>query len=81
MQLVPADEKQPHKGMPKHGQMTEGDHLEMTRQMREKWLWTNFTVISLGLWLITSPITFGYNSGRMAWNDAISGILLAAFAA
>jgi hypothetical protein len=80
MQLVPADEKHRHEGMPEHGQMTEGDHLEMTRQMREKWLWTNFTVISLGLWLITSPFTFGYSSGRMAWNDVISGVLLAAFA-
>ncbi|MGH2604018.1 MAG: vitamin K epoxide reductase family protein, partial [Dehalococcoidia bacterium] len=49
----------------------------MTRQMREKWLWTNITVASLGLWLVSSPFTFGYNSDRMTWNDVISGILLA----
>ena len=29
MQLVPADEKHRHEGMPKHGQMSEGNHLEM----------------------------------------------------
>lgn len=36
------------------------DHVEMVRQMRAPWLWTNFTVIVLGLWLATSPATFGY---------------------
>lgn len=80
MQLVPADGKQSHEGMPQHGQMMEGDPLEMTRQMREKWLWTNFTIISLGVWLMSSPFTFGYTSGRMTWNDVVSGALLAAFA-
>jgi len=28
-----------------HEEMQSGDHLEMTRQMREKWLWPNCTVI------------------------------------
>ncbi|HEX5104012.1 MAG TPA: hypothetical protein VFV87_09395 [Pirellulaceae bacterium] len=28
--------------------------------MRAPWLWTNFTIIALGLWLATSPFTFGY---------------------
>jgi hypothetical protein len=81
MQLVQADEKHRHEAMPEHGEVAEGDHLEMTRQMREKWLWTNFTVISLGVWLITSPFTFGYTSERMTWNDYLSGALLAFFAA
>lgn len=58
-----------------------GDHLEMTRRMRAKWLWTNFTVISLGVWLITSPFTFGYTSERMIWSDVISGALLVFFSA
>ena len=63
-----------------HRQMDGDDHLAMTRQMREKWLWTNFTIISLGVWLISSPFTFGYTSQRMIWNDIASGLLLAAFA-
>lgn len=57
-----------------------GDHLEMTRKMREKWLWTNFTVILLGLWLVSSPFTFGYTSAAMRWSDVASGVLLAVFA-
>lgn len=36
------------------------DHADMIRQMRAPWLWTNFTVIALGAWLVTSPSTFGY---------------------
>lgn len=43
-----------------HGEPMAGDHREMVRQMRAPWLWTNFTVIALGAWLITSPFTFGY---------------------
>jgi hypothetical protein len=43
-----------------HGEAGAGDHAEMIRQMRRPWLWTNFTVIALGAWLITSPATFGY---------------------
>jgi len=81
MALVREDQRgHEHRGTQRHEEMGRGDHLEMTRQMREKWLWTNFTVISLGLWLVTSPFTFGYASGRMMWNDVISGVLLAAFA-
>jgi hypothetical protein len=41
---------------------TPGDHREMIRKMRCPWLWTNFTVIALGVWLITSPVTFGYGN-------------------
>jgi hypothetical protein len=41
------------------------DHAEMVRRMREKWLWTNFTVIALGVWLASSPRTFGYHSPAM----------------
>lgn len=81
MQLVPK-ERQAHEaaGIHHDDKTSGGDHLEMTRQMREKWLWTNFTVMSLGAWLITSPFTFGYTSRAMTWNDIVSGALLVAFA-
>ncbi len=68
-----------HDGPMDHGKG--GDHTEMVRDMRAKWLWTNFTVISLGVWLITSPFTFGYTSERMIWSDVISGALLVFFSA
>lgn len=32
----------------------------MIRRQRKPWLWTNFLNIGLGLWLISSPFTFGY---------------------
>ncbi len=67
-----------------HGDHTgHGDHegpTEMVRAMRAKWLWTNFTVISLGVWLISTPFTFGQASRAMAWSDVLSGGLLVFFA-
>jgi hypothetical protein len=75
MDLVPKTEHGEHEHE-EHGAMP-----QMTRDMRRHWLWTNFTIIALALWLISSPFTFGYANGRLAWSDAISGVLLAAFAA
>lgn len=79
MDLVP---KREDGGAREHGDHEHGrtaasdDHAEMIRQMRQKWLWTNFTVIALGLWLISSPLTFGYRSASMTWSDLVSGALL-----
>lgn len=75
MDLVP---KAGHGGEHEHGQMPAGgrDHAEMIRQMRQKWLWTNFTVMAMGLWLVSSPFTFGYQSRPMTWSDVASGALL-----
>lgn len=52
------------------------DHHSMLRDMRRPWLWTNAAVILLGLWLMTSPWTFGYTSTAMIWSDVVSGALL-----
>jgi hypothetical protein len=71
MDLVPKSEA--HE--PEHG-----DHRQMLIDMRKKWLWTNFTVISLGVWLISSPFTFGYTSAAMRWSDVLSGAGLVFFA-
>ena len=49
--------------------------------MRADRIWNNFTVMALGLWLITSPLTFGYHSGKMLDSDLISGAWLFSFAA
>ncbi len=67
-----------------HGSMSPGadaagGHLEMTRKMREKWLWANATVAFLGLWLISSPFTFGYTRPALLWSDVASGVLLTFF--
>ena len=68
-----------HDGPMNHGKG--GDHTSMVREMRAKWLWTNFTVVLLGAWLVASPFTFGYTSRAMVWSDVISGALLIFFAA
>jgi hypothetical protein len=52
------------------------DHTQMVIKMRAPWLWTNFTVMSLGLWLVSAPFTFGYSAGPMMASDVASGILL-----
>jgi nucleoside-diphosphate-sugar epimerase len=73
-----SEERTPeHHGMPG----AHPDHLEMVREMRRPWLWTNAILISLGLWLMTSPFTFGYRSAGMTWSDLISGALLVLFGA
>lgn len=80
MALVPREKEGHGQQDQSHREMAEGDHLEMVRQMREKWLWTNITVASLGLWLVISPFTFGYASSVIAWSDVVSGLLLALLA-
>lgn len=58
-----------------------GDHVAMLVEARRPWLWTNATVIALGAWLLSSPLTFGYTQPAMVWNDVASGLLLMAGAA
>ncbi|MFC6940846.1 vitamin K epoxide reductase family protein [Salinirubellus sp. GCM10025818] len=38
--------------------------------------WIQYGVISLGIWLIFSPMTFGYGSTLLSWSDVITGTLL-----
>lgn len=60
---------------------------EMTLEQREKikddfhhkMLWTRFGTIFLGLWLLTSPETFGYLDEISRWSDWICGLLLIFF--
>jgi hypothetical protein len=56
------------------------DHERMLRDMRSPWLWTNAAVMMLGLWLASSPFTFGYATPAMIWSDVASGVLLVLFA-
>jgi uncharacterized membrane protein len=57
-----------------------GDPGEGLREMRAPWLWTNWTVVTLGVWLATSPSTFGYGGTAIGRSDVVSGVLLAALA-
>lgn len=52
---------------------------EMMREQHERWLWRDWTSIVLGLWLATSPVTLGYRSAVMTWNDVIAGMAIVVF--
>ncbi|MBX9584614.1 MAG: vitamin K epoxide reductase family protein [Gemmataceae bacterium] len=61
------------------GDQSMGRHHEMMRQHHKSMLWTNFTNIVLGVWLMTSPAMFVYGSTALAWSDILSGALLVLF--
>ena len=44
-------------------------HADMLR----RWVWRDFTNITLGIWLLASPATLGYRSAAMTWSDIGSG--------
>jgi nucleoside-diphosphate-sugar epimerase len=56
-----------------HGAMPDEHHdpAETIRRMRAPWLWTNFLNIALGVWLMTSPLTFGYLDPELAGSDLL----------
>jgi len=72
--------REPHAEREASPDHAEGGHLEMTRPMREQWLWTNAAVALLGLWLISSPFTFGYTRPALLTSDVVSGVLLVVLA-
>lgn len=45
----------------------------------EKLIWTRFGLVVLGLWLLVSPETFGYDHFLLRYSDWISGALLVFF--
>lgn len=60
------------------GGAMDGDRQERLRAHHTKVLWTYVATILLGVWLLTSPATFGYHSAPLAWSDGVSGALLVA---
>lgn len=53
-----------------------GDHHEMMQRHHRAMLWTNFTNIALGFWLMTSPAMFSYGSAALAWSDVVTGAVI-----
>ena len=41
--------------------------------------WSQFAALMLGAWLVAGPSSFGYDDGRMAWSDILSGASALAF--
>ena len=52
------------------------DAVTMMGQMVAMARWSQIPLIVLGLWLIASPFTLGYQSVLLSWNDVISGLLV-----
>ena len=52
---------------------TMGEHHDMAR-------WVDWVLVALGLWLVASPATVGYDRAALAWSDVLSGIAVAGFA-
>ncbi len=71
MQQAPMDET--HEGM------SPQEHEAMLLENHKKFLWTYYTNLLLGVWLLTSPVTFGYQSAGMIWSDIASGGLVLLF--
>lgn len=44
-------------------EMSHQQRLEMQQKHHEQTLWVPLTIIMLGVWLLSTPITFGYGSG------------------
>lgn len=53
-----------------------GERKHIMRLYHEKMIWTRFGTIFLGLWLLTSPETFGYIHTLSRYSDLLSGALL-----
>ncbi|MEA1932685.1 MAG: vitamin K epoxide reductase family protein [Euryarchaeota archaeon] len=51
---------------------------EMMRDHPLKETWIQYGVISLGIWLVFSPMSFGYESVWLTWSDVVSGLVLIA---
>lgn len=62
-----------------HNGMSGTDHEQMMVDEHRKTLWVHLTIVALGGWLMTSPVTFGYQQTGMIWNDILSGALLIVF--
>lgn len=41
--------------------------------MLRQWLWRDCTNIALGVWLLASPMTLGYQDAALVWSDIASG--------
>src|SRR5580658_1655962 len=50
--------------------------MEQKKSLTESTLWSYFFLMFLGVWLIASPMTFGYLEGVLCKSDIICGLLL-----
>ena len=56
----------------------EPGEMMLKHPLKEPWI--QYGVISLGLWLVFSPMSLGYESTWMTWSDIVTGIVLTGLA-
>lgn len=77
-QVSTSSAKKPYQTKQAHA-MTQGDHRQMMEEEHSKMLWAHMANVVFGVWLITSPASFGYQNTAMMWSDIVSGALLVVF--
>lgn len=76
---VSGDAEQAHTMTSVVDEMPESMDMPMTHGLATSWAHF-FAAIILGVWLITSPVSFDYRDATLAWSDVISGTLIIFFA-
>ena len=61
---------------PEHSGMSGPEHETMLGEQQKRFLWTYYTNILLGAWLMTGPVTLGSIEPALAWSDLVSGLLV-----
>lgn len=60
--------------------MDDPKHVEdpgaMMAQAPGMYRWTQIAVVTLGLWLISSPLVYEYGAPALLWNDVITGLVM-----
>lgn len=74
-----AEQEKQDPPMNDHREMAAMNHGQMLIEEHQKNLWVHLTIVALGGWLTTSPVTFGYREAGMIWSDIASGALLIIF--
>ena len=66
--------EQNHQDEESNGEMQEPGEMMLNHPLKEPWI--QYGVISLGLWLLFSPFTLGYESTLLSWSDILTGLVL-----
>ena len=61
------------------GEMHEPGTMMLQHPLKERWI--QYPIIVLGLWLLVSPASLGYQSTAMTYSDIITGVVLIGLAA
>ena len=55
------------------------EHHAMMRSHHQTYIWCHFAIAILGVWLVSSPFTFGQRIDAYAWSEILAGLLFVTF--